>query len=342
MFVRLTHPLCCAALLLGLGTPAFSQIKVEIVKDEAEAVLSILALEATGKNTQEADWSRLFQSEGFTRLAAREKGFKIGMNEKNFKEFVQGKDLAQKAPSLASTLSAWCASDLAGCARKALAYLPEGASIQAKVYPVIKPRTNSFVFERNAVFLYLDPLMSKDAFENTVTHEFHHIGFGSLKPDPIQEAEIGKLSEPIQEAIDWVGSFGEGFAMLAAAGGPDIHPHAASSVQDRQRWDKDMARFDQDLHEVERFLLDIVEGRLQGEAEREKGRAFFGVQGPWYTVGWRMATTIEQQFGRPSLLTCMKDARKLLPTFNAAVAKGKLTCATWSPLLLARLSGTKE
>src|ERR671927_436895 len=64
-------------------------------------------------------------------------------------------------------------------ARRALAYLPKNAYIRAKIYPVIKPRENSFVFEVKtdpAIFLYLDPAVGQKKFENTLAHELHHIG----------------------------------------------------------------------------------------------------------------------------------------------------------------------
>jgi hypothetical protein len=41
----------------------------------------------------------------------------------------------------------------------------------------------------------------------------------------------------------WLGAFGEGFAVLAAAGGPAVHPHATGTAEDRARWDEDVANF---------------------------------------------------------------------------------------------------
>jgi hypothetical protein len=134
-----------------------------------------------------------------------------------------------------------------------------------------------------------------------------------------------------------MGAFGEGMAMLAAAGGPDIHPHAHSSAEDRARWDRDVAHFARDLRTVEQFFLDVVEGRLEGEdAIREKGFTFFGVQGPWYTVGWKMATLVEQTYGRAALVDCMLDPRRLLATYNAAVRTGQFGTGLppWSERLL--------
>ena len=61
---------------------------------------------------------------------------------------------------------------------------PTEAYIHAKVFPVIKPITNSFVFETTtdpAIFLYLDPEESAAKFENTVAHELHHIGYASVE-----------------------------------------------------------------------------------------------------------------------------------------------------------------
>jgi hypothetical protein len=51
--------------------------------------------------------------------------------------------------------------------------------------------------------------------------------------------------------LNWIGGFGEGFAMLAAAGGPDVHPHAVSASDERARWDKDVANFNDDLKNVQ-------------------------------------------------------------------------------------------
>ena len=47
---------------------------------------------------------------------------------------------------------------------------------------------------------------------------------------------------------------------------------------------------------------------------------FFGNQGAWYTVGGRMAVTIERRFGRARLIECIADDRLFLPTYNAAAA----------------------
>ena len=52
-----------------------------------------------------------------------------------------------------------------------------------------------------------------------------------------------------------------------------------------------------------------------------KARAFYGTQGPWYTVGWKMAVVIEKTYGRRELIECMCDGRKLLRTYNRAAAK---------------------
>lgn len=37
------------------------------------------------------------------------------------------------------------------------------------------------------------------------------------------------------------------------------------------------------------------------------GYSFFGVQGAWYTVGYRMAVIVERREGRPALVECMSD-----------------------------------
>jgi hypothetical protein len=126
--------------------------------------------------------------------------------------------------------------------------------------------------------------------------------------------------------------------MLAAAGGPKVHPHAVSGAEDRARWDKDVANFNDDLKKVDAFFDDILAGKLTDDQLREKGFSFFGVQGPWYTVGWRMAVLIEKTYGRAKLIECMCDQRLLLPTYNRAAAQHnrhtRHPLALWSPPVL--------
>jgi hypothetical protein len=303
---------------------------------EADAVLSILRQRIAGQPVADSDWQRLFESEPYRRLKRREADMKRTFEDAEFRDFVLSDTLLQRAPQLEETLAAWKRIDLEASARSVLGYLPAQARIHAKVFPVIKPKTNSFVFDLQndpTIFLYVDPAVGAPQFANTVRHELHHIGLASVAGEKALEG----LPPRAKAAAGWMGAFGEGMAMLAAAGGPDIHPHAHSSAEDRARWDRDVAHFARDLRTVEQFFLDVVEGRLEGEdAIREKGFTFFGVQGPWYTVGWKMATLVEQTYGRAALVDCMLDPRRLLATYNAAVRTGQFGTGLppWSERLL--------
>lgn len=344
------------SLLCLLPTPLFgretaatqkssaSRVDVQIVTDEAEAVLRILSERERGQEVTEGDWQRVFQSEGYRRLQKRERSMQRPFEDADFKTFVLSGDLVKRRQALAETLAKWKASDVNSIAARPLAYLPRDARIRAKIYPVIKPRDNSFVFEINedpAIFLYLDPTKSKEIFENEFAHELHHIGYSTACPTEASKDAIKKLPPAAQKILGWVGPFGEGFAMLAAAGGADVHPHATSPADERERWDRDLSNFNNDLKTVEKFLLDAADGRLTEEKERETGFSFFGVQGPWYTVGWQMAVVIEKTFGREKLIECMCDRRLLLPTYNEAVEKynrkSRTQLSPWSKELISRI-----
>jgi len=338
--------------LPALLLPAFVAAQVpepapalRVVTDEAEAVLAILAARQQGKQPTEAQWQALFASQGYRRLKERERAMKRPFDDPSFKAFVQSTDLLNGASALRETLGRWCSVDLQASARKVSAYLPGGASIRATVYFVIKPRTNSFVFDLDkdpAVFMYLDPTVRPEKLENTVAHELHHVGLQGVLNRRTKWK--GGSGAPVEAARTYLGAFGEGFAMLAAAGGPDMHPHAASAEAERARWDRDMARFPSDLRAVDAFLLDVASGRLGPEAAQEKAIAtFWGeAQGAWYTVGYRMAVLIEKTFGRARLLACMEDLAWLLPTYNEAARlsnpKGD-PLPLWSEALLSALQG---
>jgi hypothetical protein len=328
-------PTCLASSLIE------SRVDVHLITDEPEAVLAILAKKKANEVVTEADWQRVFQSEGYVRLKAREASLKRSFEDADFKTFVLSTKLAEDAQALAATLDRWKRADVNGAASLALAYLPTNAHIKAKIYPVIKLRENSFVFDvKNdpAIFLYLDPAVSSEKFENTLAHELHHIGYGSSCPSKQASDEIAKLPANAQTVLNWIGAFGEGFAMLAAAGGPDKHPHAVSNIEDRARWDRDVANFNADLKKVERFFLDILENKLVGDEVQKVAFSFYGIQGPWYTVGWKMSVVIEKTYGRAKLIECFCDQRNLLATYNEAAAKynqrSNAPLALWSDFII--------
>jgi hypothetical protein len=337
--------ICCG--LFGLAHVCFAQVsrrprvEVRLITDEAEAVLAILAKRRANQPVTETDWQRVFRSEGYVRLRARELSMKRSFEEGDFKAFALSDQLALRAESLAETLIRWKRADTTRAARLALAYLPGGARIRAKIYPVIKPRDNSFVFDLKndpAIFLYLDPAVSREKFENTLAHELHHVGYSGSCASRPASGETAKSPSNVQTVLTWVSAFGEGFAMLAAAGGPGVHPHAVSSPEVRARWDKDVANFNDDLKKVETFFLGILDNRLTQDEVQQTASSFYGVQGPWYTVGWKMSVLIEKTFGRRKLIECMCDQRKLLQTYNRAAGKynrrSRAPLPLWSERLL--------
>jgi Putative zinc dependent peptidase (DUF5700) len=330
-------------------TTAPPAIDVRLINDEADAVLAILAKRDAQQNITDADWRRVFSSEGYVRLKQRETSMNRPFEDEEFRAFVLSDRLAGQRQALSDTLAKWMQADMTGAGRLALAYLPKAARIRAKIYPVIKPRENSFVFDLKgdpAIFLYLDPTVSREKFENTLTHELHHIGYSSGCPSPTAAREIAALPLNPQGVVKLIGAFGEGFAMLAAAGGPAIHPHGVSNAEERARWDRDVANFNSDLKAVEEFFVAILEKRLSDEEIGKTASSFFGVQGPWYTVGWQMSVVIERAFGRAKLIECICDQRKLLETYNQAAAKlrrqSPRPLATWSASLLNEIKRGKS
>lgn len=341
--------LCILGCLLWIApaasaqTTASGRIQLTLDTSEAEQVLAILSLRGQAKPIPDAEWQKLFATAPYQRLKQREKA--IGeqfhdltraFTDDDFQRFVLSAELLPRAAALSSTLDRWKKADLRKNAEQVLAYLPADAFLHAKVYPVIKPGTNSFVWDLSSdptIFLYLDPEVSREKFENTVAHELHHIGLGSV--GPIYDRKIAALAEPAHTAADWMGAFGEGMAMLAAAGGPDVDPHAASSTKEHARWEHDMGEFNDNLRGVDRFFLDILNAKFASpDVMEEKGGAFFGIQGPWYTVGYKMSVMVEKRFGRQALIGAMLDPRCLLVLYNKAAAEqdaaGKPPLPLWS------------
>lgn len=312
-----------AALLFLLAVlPALAQERIDLKLDasEAEAVLAILDQRAAQQLVTDADWQALFQTIPYQRLKKREGSLRRDFTDNDFKQFVTTLD--PRHAELRQTLDAWKKADLHAAAERALRYLPGEARIHASVYPMIKPKPNSFVFETTsdpAIFLYLDPAVPGPQFGNTVAHELHHVGLASLSA--AYDERIQALPPNARKAAEWLGAFGEGVAMLAAAGSPDVHPVADFPPADRQRWDEDMKYFSNQQQELDQFFLDIVHDSYKNlEAADHQAFTFFGYRGPWYLVGYRMAVTIEKQFGRAALLETLKDPHQFLAKYNQAAA----------------------
>lgn len=354
----MTPRLVCRALIPFLLVlfilPAFALAeeagRIQIHSDfgEADAVLAILAKHSASQTVTNSDWESLFVTEPYRRLKKREASMHRDFTDDEFKKFILSDVLLKQRDALAHTVLGWKQADLHLAAVGVLQYLPAESVIRTKVFPVIKPMHNSFVFDVDtdpAIFLYVDPAISSAAFENTVAHEMHHIGLSSV--DKLYEQKIGTLPPAANHIAKWMGAFGEGEAMLAAAGGPDVDPVATASQELRDNWSRGKREFNADLRKVNDFFLHVLSGKLQGDAIDQKAFEFFGLQGPWYTVGHRMATIVELRFGRTALIDCMRDHRLLLVRYNAAAQemnhsgkdqlgfdRGATPLALWSPEIL--------
>lgn len=326
-----------AALLLA-ATP---KAQMMIDPGEAQAALAILAKEHAGSAVTAADWDALFTTRGYVRLKAREAAFKRAFTDDDFKTFLSGAPLVAQYQSLSDTLQRWMTADITQIAQRSFAYLPEGSTIRATVYPLIKPRTNSFVYQLDtdpAIMLYLDPKVTKDQFANTVSHELLHVGDSQNCPPPAVAAKEKTLDPRRAAVLKWLAAFGEGWAVLAAAGGPNVHPHWEDPPADRAVWNKAMRGYDSDFQTLEQFFTDVADGKLTGDAISNRAYTFFGaVQGPWYTVGYKMDVTIERILGRPILIQALCDKRIYLATYNAAALTSNRQGNPPLPLWPARL-----
>lgn len=341
-FDHLRSAACTLALLAaGTASAQTGRLDVRLATDEADAVLAILAKRASAAPVTEQDWQRLFSSEGYRRLKQREASLQRAFEDSTFRSFVLSSDLLAKRAALGAALEEWASVDLMVAARRAFAYLPDHATIRVKVYPSIKPRTNTFVFEPRtdpAIFFYLDPAVSPEKFENILAHEFHHIGLASACPESADTTALAAV-------VAWMGGFAEGRAVLAAAGSPDVHPHATSDSTERAIWDRDYANVTRDMHRLEEFYQAIAEGALTEDEQTRRGMAFVtseGVpQGPFYTVGYLMARTVAQQFGRERLVASTCDSRRFLTDYNEAAAlhngAAQAQLPLWSEALLRRV-----
>jgi hypothetical protein len=337
MFLRLLS-------LLFLARVLVAQVDLSIDSSEADQALQILHAQTVGKTITPADWQQLFATVPYRQLKTREISMSRPFTDEDFKAFLLSTESREKQPMWERALTEMKQTHIPEIGNRVLAWLPAGATIHARVFPEIKPAHNSFVWSDKgsepAIFLYLDQ-QTRAQFENTVAHECHHIGLQSLEKQ--QNAVTAGLSENVARAVKWMGGFGEGEAMLAAAGSVELHPHHEDNAVIRARWDSDMMHFNADVGELETFFTEILDGKITDDATAMKRAApFWGdAQGAWYTVGYEMSALVETKYGRQAFVKCLIDPRQLFILYNQIALDARAPgakLATWSPEFLRRLS----
>ena len=319
------------ALLFAAGTPGSAQsvqesdrpAEVRVVLDEADAAIAILEKRSRGEAPTDADWLRLEESEGYVRLKRRQESFGAEDFDERFRTFLSADETLERLGGFRDALEKWRSIDAAGAGARAQAYLPPGSRIRATIYPVIKSAPNSFVFELDsdpAIFMFVNPERTPMQLENTLAHELHHVGSATC-PDP---DGLDSLAPGARRVVSWLSAFGEGMAMLAAAGGPDVHPHATSPPEEWSIWERDIGEFAADLLRIQGFFQEVLAGQGTIDEQRAKLFSFINTeevpQGGFYTVGWKMAALVEQVHGREAVVRAVCDPRLLLTDYNEVAA----------------------
>lgn len=106
--MRLRTLLCVAVVVFAFSPDLRAQqLDVRLVTDEADAVLAVLAKKRANEPVTDADWARVFSSEGYTRLKKRELGMQRPFEDAEFQKFVLSDELGQRAAALEDTLAKW-------------------------------------------------------------------------------------------------------------------------------------------------------------------------------------------------------------------------------------------
>jgi len=316
--------------------------RLRVVADEADAAVAVILAPDSSALAPAAH--QLLTSEGLWALHARESSMHRDFTDSSMLSFLRSDSMAARAHTVRATLAAWRATNITGAVGRAAAYLPPGTPLRATLYFEIKPRLNTFVFRTDSgpsLFVAIDSTISPAGFENVLAHELHHIGYDAAcgaRRDTTQP-------EPVKTAVTWMTAFGEGWAMLAAAGGPDIDPQATGDSARRATWDNDYAHVAGDMGRLDGFFRDVLQRRVTApDSITSAAMSFFGpVRGPWYTVGYLMVRTIETTEGRSRLLATLCNPAQLLLTYQRIARqrnRGSPPLPLWSDTVIDRLAAT--
>ena len=301
-----------------LASPVAAQSTVRL--DTEQPRLALAYIRATSPAERDSLWRLHVATRGYIRLHEREAAMNRAFTDSSFRAFLDSDTLRARADDLFGALNSWERADFESAEERARKYLPTGTVIRATVFIMIKPRTNSFVFDASrdpAIFFYLDPTTPGPKFANTAAHELHHIGLSAACP-------ATKIEDPRQAAVRrWLSAFGEGWAMLAAAGSAKTDPHLHSSDRERAEWKRNTVMAQEDMFRLEQFFAGIRSGVIPVDSADAKGFEFFNArpQGAWYTVGYLMTSTVERKDGRKALLKYICDPMGLIRRYQAIATR---------------------
>ncbi len=181
----------------------------------------------------------------------------------------------------------------------------------------------------------MDPALTDVKLKNIIVHELHHVGLGTIyqKDSPLFS---GLRDSTAKEILKWTQALGEGYALLAAAGGINRHPNYHDEEL-RAIWDERIKSVETDFLSINQFFLDILRQELDGETTTKLGFEMFGVQGPWYTVEWLVAVTIERALGRQRLIHCIGNPVEQFQVYNDVVKTYALSQPSWSQEIIDHL-----
>lgn len=313
---------------------------VDLILDQCEVALRILQ-----SNFPEKLINDLVSSKGYRWFKERENAMEQGFSDDDFLYFLLSDELGSQTVALTEALDYLQRLDLNYLASQAREYLPKNTKIESTIVPLIKPSANSFAYPvegKIVIFLYLDPVFNALKINNTIVHELHHVGLNSVYAD--YALNLSKLAnQRTKNILRFTQPLGEGYAMLAAAGGPNTHPNAHDPKL-RELWDERMNFFERDFKAIDCFLRRLHE--LDERKAIEKGMEMMGIQGPWYTVGWQTAVVIEKILGRDSLISCIAEPAQLFLTYNQVVnqynQEFKTTLPPWSEELIILIKSGEE
>jgi hypothetical protein len=266
------------------------------------------------------------------------------LTAENIGPYITSAEFSAQAGAFQFSLREWRMASRQQIERRIGEYLPPEGQLSLTVVVVLAPGFTEAEFDTSSipprVFVPLVPSMLHMRQETYVGEQVYllasAIAIKSLQP------HYNRMTDSVRLAVEYTTEFRRGIALLAGAGGPGLHICATCPRAERQQWDNDLVAFGTDFQKLNKLLLATALAERDIEGHRSQLDSVSVLS--WQVLGYRMAVTIEQHYGRKVLPNLLRDPRMLLELYNLAAAadnaSGKVDepLPLWSPELM-RLFG---